>query len=97
MLFRSSVERVENSAGAPNRPVVTDESKSLKPLQVTGITTVTIGTGIWAIALVISLVFRDRLAADGHGDWPQICAAGVLLGLLGYRYTTCRARRLGLI
>lgn len=67
---------------------------SLEPLSVTGITTVTIGTAVWAILLVAALIARDWLEANGRGDWVWIAAAGTGLGLLGLRYTRRRAARI---
>ena len=74
----------------------TSESKKpeLAPLAVTGVTEVKIGTAIWAIALVLSLVFRNQLTDQGLGDAPQICLAGVILGFLGQIYTRRRVNRL---
>jgi hypothetical protein len=37
---------------------------------------------------------RDQLEASGRGHWIWICACGVLLGLLGIRYTRRRAARI---
>ena len=67
---------------------------SLEPLYVTGITTVTLGTAIWAVLLVVAIVFRDSLAHQGRGDWVWIAAAGTCLGLLGIRYSKRRAARI---
>ena len=67
---------------------------SLEPLSVTGITTVTIGTAVWAVLLVVALIARDWLEANGRGDWVWIAAAGTGLGLLGLRYTKRRAARI---
>lgn len=67
---------------------------SLEPLSVTGITTVTIGTAVWASLLVVALIARDWLEANGRGDWVWIAAAGTVLGLLGIRYTKRRAARI---
>lgn len=41
------------------------------------------GVALWAIAGLVLLPFRDRLADDGHGSWLGICVAGVLWGLVG--------------
>lgn len=67
---------------------------SLEPLSVTGITTVTIGTAVWAVLFALALFFRHTLEAQGRGDWLWIAAAGTLLGLLGIRYTKRRAARI---
>ena len=70
--------------------------QELKPLEVNGITAVTIGTIAWSIALVVLVFARGWLAETGRTSWLGIAAAGVVLGLLGYRYTTRRVVRLGL-
>ena len=67
---------------------------SLEPLSVTGITTVTFGTAVWAVLTVITLIARDSLTAQGKGDWVWIAATGTVLGLLGIRYTKRRAARI---
>ena len=67
---------------------------SLEPLFVTGITTVTIGTAVWAVLFVIALLARNTLVSQGRGDWVWIAAAGTVLGSLGIRYTKRRAARI---
>ena len=69
----------------------------LKPLEVNGITAVTLGTIIWLIALVVLFLARNWLDANSRTHWIWIAASGVVLGLLGYRYTTNRVKRLGLV
>lgn len=71
-----------------------DEKLALEPLEINGITAVTVGTIIWTVATVIMVVMRDQLEASGRGNWVWICACGVLLGLLGIRYTRRRAARI---
>ena len=46
---------------------------------------VTLGTVLWALALIAALVLRDRLDDQGRGDWVWVAAAGVFLGLVGIR------------
>ena len=58
------------------------------------VTTVAVGTALWAIALVLTVVLHDRLADDGRGDWVWIAAAGVFLGLIGLWHVRRRAARL---
>ena len=67
---------------------------SLAPLEVNGITAVTVGTIIWVIATVACLIQREQLETAGRGNWVWISACGVLLGLLGIRYTRRRVRRI---
>jgi hypothetical protein len=80
-------ESVSTSAG--------QRSKSeLTPLEVNGITAVTLGTGIWSAATLIMVLMRDDLEASGRGDWIAIGVCGIILGLLGMRYTKRRAARI---
>ncbi len=63
-----------------------------EPLDVDGIRTVGIGVALWTVTgLVLLLVYRDDLEADGNQWWLWTCLAGVGIGLLGWAY--CRRRR----
>jgi hypothetical protein len=55
---------------------------------------VTVGTALWAVGLVATLVLHDRLAEHGNDDWVWIMAAGLFLGLVGIRHV--RRRRTAL-
>jgi len=55
---------------------------------------VQIGTALWAIALVATLIFREQLQDDGHEWWVWTCVAGVILGLMGIVITTRRRKRI---
>ena len=79
-----------NGEKNPNGP-------ELKPLEVNGITAVTLGTITWLIVLVVMLLSRNWLDANSRTHWIWISASGLVLGLLGYRYTTNRVKRLGLV
>ena len=46
---------------------------------------VTLGTVLWALAVVATLVLRDRLDDQGRDGWVWVAAAGVFLGLVGIR------------
>jgi hypothetical protein len=70
------------------------EKKQLTPLEVNGITAVTIGTGIWSVATLIMVLMRDQLEASGRSNWISIGVCGIILGLLGMRYTKRRAARI---
>lgn len=54
------------------------------PLRTDDVRTVWVGTGVWAGALVVSLVLGEAEAA-----WT--CVAGVLLGFVGVAYMRRRA------
>jgi hypothetical protein len=66
----------------------------LKPLEINGITAVTIGTGIWSVVTLVMVLMRDQFEASGRGDWVAIGVCGIILGLLGMRYTKRRAARI---
>ena len=70
------------------------EKLALEPLEINGITAVIVGTIVWTVATVIMILMRDQLEASGRGNWVWICACGVVLGLLGIRYTRRRAARI---
>lgn len=64
-------------------------------VDVDGIAVVSLGTGLWAIALVFSLVFEEHLRRNGHLWWIAAAACGFGLGLLGIAYCVRRRNRLG--
>ncbi len=70
------------------------QRNELAPLEVNGITAVTIGTGIWSAATLVMVLMRDQLEASGRGNWIAIGVAGITLGLLGLRYTKRRVARI---
>ena len=73
---------------------VPDEQRQVAPLDVDAVRTVQIGTALWAIALVATLIFRDKLGDNGREWWIWTCIAGLLLGLAGVYITTRRRKRL---
>ena len=60
------------------------------PLPYDGVLTVTVGTGIWLVALIVLLPFWSHLRRDGHLWWIATAATGFGLGLVGIWY--CRRR-----
>lgn len=62
----------------------------VKPLDLSGVPTVIVGTVGWAIAFVAVLIFRDDLRAEGLDWWLWVTVAGFGLGLVGLAY--CRRR-----
>lgn len=68
--------------------------RHVEPLDVDAVRTVQIGTVLWAVALVVTLVARDTLQDEGRTWWIWTCVAGVALGLLGLVITVRRRRRI---
>ena len=68
--------------------------RELKPLEVNGITAVTLGTVVWSVATLIMVLMREQLEDAGRGNWIAIGVAGITLGLLGIRYTKRRVARI---
>jgi FtsH-binding integral membrane protein len=62
------------------------------PVRTNDVRTVTVGTVLWAVALVVAVLFRERLRDGGHLWWVGAAAAGFALGLLGIVYTKRRER-----
>jgi hypothetical protein len=73
---------------------VPEQPRRVAPLDVDAVRTVQVGTAVWALALVVTLVAKDALVDDGRGWWIWTCVAGVVLGLMGIVITTRRRSRL---
>ena len=65
-----------------------------EPLETNDVAIVTVGTVLWGVALLASLVFHDRLADGGNEGWIWIFLAGTFLGLIGVRYVRRRRAEL---
>lgn len=63
----------------------------VEPLDVDGVRTVAVGTGLWLLAFLGLLPFYGQLAENDRTWWVWTCLAGFGLGLFGYEY--CRRRR----
>ncbi|MGH3423361.1 MAG: DUF2530 domain-containing protein [Nocardioidaceae bacterium] len=63
----------------------------VEPLDVDGVRTVAVGSGIWMVAFVALLPFIGTLHESGRVWWLWTCLAGFGLGLIGVEY--CRRRR----
>ena len=70
-------DAAERSASPPAVPA------PLEPLPDDGVLTVTIGTALWLVALLVMLPFWHRLNSAGHLWWIATCAWGTGLGVLG--------------
>ena len=63
----------------------------VEPLDVDGVRTVEVGTGLWLLGFLALIPFYGRLQDTGHLWWIWTCLAGFGLGLFGLEY--CRRRR----
>ena len=71
-------------------PAAVSDPPTAAPLDVDGVGAVAIGTALWAVALVVLVLFRDKLAETDSQWWITVAVAGVVLGVLGLLYTTRR-------
>ncbi len=65
----------------------------VEPLDLDGVRTMQVGTALWALGLIVLVLLRDQLEADGHEWWIWTCAAGFVLGLIGWDHCARRRRR----
>jgi hypothetical protein len=65
----------------------------VEPLDLDGVRTMQVGTALWALGLIVLFLFRDQLEADDHQWWIWTCAAGFVLGLIGWDHCARRRRR----
>ncbi|KRF19144.1 hypothetical protein ASG90_03790 [Nocardioides sp. Soil797] len=63
----------------------------VEPLDVDGVRTLEVGTGLWLLGFIALLPFYGRLADNGQLWWLWTCMAGFGLGLFGLEF--CRRRR----
>lgn len=75
------------AAGDDPAPSALDE---LGSLDVDGVAAATWGTVIWSVALVGTLLMRDRLAASDAQWWIAVCAVAAVGGLVGRWYAVRR-------
>lgn len=68
--------------------------RRLKKLDLDGVQTAYVGTGIWAALALAATLWADGLAARGVLWWRDVTYAGVVIGLIGLRHVVQRRRRL---
>lgn len=54
---------------------------------------VVIGTVVWAVALIVLIVLRPQLEANGSTWWIGVAVVGLITGLLATAFLTRRRRR----
>jgi hypothetical protein len=90
------VEKPADSHGEPPPDLKTHEIgkrtyivADVDPLDVDGVRTIAVGTGLWLVGFVLLLPFA--LADTDRLWWLWTCLAGFGLGVIGWDY--CRRRR----
>ena len=56
---------------------------------------VSIGTGVWIVALVVLVIMRPTLDANGTTWWIGVAVVGVVSGVLGLVFLRWRKGRAG--
>ena len=64
------------------------------PLETDDVRTVAVGTSLWGLGLVVLAVLEVTDARRVETWWMVMCAAGVVLGLIGTRY--CQRRHVAI-
>lgn len=62
-----------------------------EPLETDEVRVAVVGTSLFAVGLLLTVLLHGRLDDDGRGDWVWIMVCGVVLGLIGIR--SLRRRR----
>jgi hypothetical protein len=70
------------------------EKSDLKPLEVNGITAVTLGTLIWTFSLIGIMALNLVGEISKFNSWIPTILWGILLGIFGYIYTHRKANKL---
>jgi len=77
------VPDADDRPDATARPAPDVSDADVRALDVDGVGAVLAGTIAWTAALIVCLLLRDRLAADGTTWWIWVCGTGALVGLPG--------------
>jgi Protein of unknown function (DUF2530) len=70
-----------------------DRRPDPEPLATNDRVTVLVGIALWLVALVVTLVMRERLADEGRTWWIWTAATGAVLGVAGLVYLRRHGRR----
>lgn len=73
---------------------MSERTTGVEPLRTNDRATVLVGCAVWTVLLVLGLLNRGTLEADGRGWWVWTCVAGLVLGLVGLAWLQVRHRRL---
>ena len=73
------------SAGVEPRAVPLGEVAPVEPVDVPTRTVVLVGTAVWVVALVVTLLV-PALHTGSRSWWPWTCVTGIALGLFAWWY-----------
>ena len=85
-----SDDATSEAGSATPAPLATSD---IAPVDVDGVAAIAIGTVAWLVALLVSLLLRERLEQSGDSWWIGVCLAGFLLGLPGLVFLRGRRAR----
>lgn len=72
------------------QPADATSAVEIAGLDVDGVNAVAIGTVLWAVALVVTLVMHSSLLESGNAWITWVCVSGLVLGLMGLPYVIRR-------
>jgi hypothetical protein len=73
------------TVGAELRAVPLGDAAPVEPVDVPTRTVVLVGTAVWVIALVVTLLVPG-LHTGSRSWWPWTCVTGIVLGLFAWWY-----------
>lgn len=70
------------------------DSKKIEPIDNDGTSAVKFGILSWTLFLAFVVGMQNKFSESQFQEIVSICVSGLILGILGFRYTTNRVKRL---